>query len=141
MPVRKRCEKMYCPKCGRPVPEGARFCPDCGASMDMVYGGDRNSASSTGTSSGDSSRRDRVRSNISYKNDTESNISLLAGFILAILATIFLTPVGGFVAGMIFMLLATGVAVLGMVPGNRVFLLGAGGIAGFLVGCLLWIII
>ena len=109
--------------------------------MDMVYGGDRNSASSTGTSSGDSSRRDRVRSNISYKNDTESNISLLAGFILAILATIFLTPVGGFVAGMIFMLLATGVAVLGMVPGNRVFLLGAGGIAGFLVGCLLWIII
>lgn len=132
---------MYCPKCGRPVPEGARFCPDCGASMDMVYGGDRNGTATSGTYSADRPRRGRVKDDIRYTNNTESNISLLVGFTLAILATIFLTPIGGFVAGVIFMLLAVGASVLGMVPGNRVFLLGAGGTAGFLIGCLLWIII
>ena len=82
-----------------------------------------------------------MKDDIRYTNNTESNISLLVGFTLAILATIFLTPIGGFVAGVIFMLLAVGASVLGMVPGNRVFLLGAGGTAGFLIGCLLWIII
>ena len=83
---------------------------------------------------------ERMLGFVSIRN-TESNISLLVGFTLAILATIFLTPIGGFVAGVIFMLLAVGASVLGMVPGNRVFLLGAGGTAGFLIGCLLWIII
>ena len=132
---------MYCPKCGRQVPEGARFCPDCGASMDMVYGAGRDGTAASGTSSASRPRSGIARDDIRYTNDTESNLSLLAGFVLALIATIFLTPVGGFVAGIIFMLLAVGASVLAMVPGNRVFLLGAGGTAGFLVGCLLWIII
>ncbi|KUE73195.1 hypothetical protein AUQ37_03625 [Candidatus Methanomethylophilus sp. 1R26] len=109
--------------------------------MDMVYGGGRDGAACSGTSAAGDSRRNRIKDDIRYTNDTESNISLLAGFTLAIIATVLLTPVGGFIIGAAFMLLAVGAAVLDMVPGNRVFLLGAGGTAGFLIGCLLWAII
>ena len=29
---------MYCPNCGNQIPDGAKFCPGCGASTDGRYG-------------------------------------------------------------------------------------------------------
>lgn len=41
---------VYCSKCGTSVPDGARFCPKCGAEIDNSYNWDDQSAKLSGDS-------------------------------------------------------------------------------------------